>query len=399
MKNFDYMKKSTMIILSLLIALICCCSCKENLELENGVKYDKLSWTKDTEEYTLDSVTYSYKKSSDGKYCWITRIKLVDNNKLGELVFPNDIEGAILLRIGFDVKDATQDKTDVMYNVFGTPLYDDDFEYPKEFSSIETVILPDSVQNIEDGAFTGLYSLKKINCPKELVRIGNGAFNLCSGLQEFAINSKVTEIGDGAFAECTRLEKLPVSPNNKKYYEQGGLIIDKEKKQAIMAISGKKEIILPSNIELFSKRCFDDSSVNKISLESGDNRFIKKDDYIYKKSDKALLIGIVNGEKAILPEGIEEVNEASKFIGKDLKVVEFPKSIRCLRGAWLDSFDGEDCTYVFKSKQPPKIVEPSKNVSSVPIGSKIFVPEQSLKEYKKWFKINGGEMSRIEKIS
>ena len=38
MKNFDYMKKSTMIILSLLIALICCCSCKENLELENLCK-------------------------------------------------------------------------------------------------------------------------------------------------------------------------------------------------------------------------------------------------------------------------------------------------------------------------------------------------------------------------
>ena len=112
----------------------------------------------------------------------------------------------------------------------------------------------------------------------------------------------------------------------------------------------------------------------------------------------SLDFGVVQGNPYILMEYCPQ-GDLSKFIGKDLKVVEFPKSIRCLRGAWLDSFDGEDCTYVFKSKQPPKIVEPSKNVSSVPIGSKIFVPEQSLKEYKKWFKINGGEMSRIEKIS
>ena len=66
-----------------------------------------------------------------------------------------------------------------------------------------------------------------------------------------------------------------------------------------------------------------------------------------------------------------------------------PSSLKCLRGAWLDMGNMDDCVFEFKSTNPPKIAAPSKNTSMVPVGQKIYVPRQSIKLYKKWLKQNG----------
>ena len=122
--------------------------------------------------------------------------------------------------------------------------------------------------------------------------------------------------------------------------------------------------------------------------------FAKKGNYIYRKDKKALAVGVVNGNTAVIPEGIEELNQDSVLIGQNISKVTMPSSLKCLRGAWLDMVPVDECIFEFRSKKPPRLVTLSKDTSMVPVGQKIYVPRQSIKLYKKWMKQNG-EKSKI----
>ena len=318
-----------------------------------------------------------------------------DEYKEDTLEFPGEIDGSILIRIGFDLRDVIEQKPDITYSVFGSSLADD-FKYPKEFNKVQNIVIPDSVQSIEDGTFVGLYSLKKINSPKELRRIGGGAFNLCSSITEFVIGKHVSEIGVGAFENCEKLKQIHVSADNTMFYEQGGFIIDREQKQAIFAIPGKEEFVIPNDLKSFQRNCFATCKIKKIDVENKDSQFVKKGNYIYRKDNKALLLGIANGKTAVIPECIEELNQESILIGEKINKIEMSSNLKYLRGAWLDMARANDCTFVFNSKNPPRIVEPSEDTSKVPIGQIIYVPKQSFAKYEKWLKRNGGDLNLLK---
>ena len=82
-------------------------------------------------------------------------------------------------------------------------------------SSLETIVIPNSVTSIGDGAFYGCSSLETIEIPNSVTSIGNGAFRDCSSLETIEIPNSVTSIGEYAFADCNLIaitlhEKNPV---------------------------------------------------------------------------------------------------------------------------------------------------------------------------------------------
>lgn len=379
-----------MVLINLFVMMILLSACSTK-QKDNSSNKDmlELSWNTKTENHKENGLSYSFKKSSDGLYCWITKVEVLEKNQSDKLIFPKKIKDSVLLRIGFDKKGGVKQGSDTMQNVFGSSL-EDDFRYPTDFLSVQNIVIPDSVQSIEDGAFTGLYSLKRINCPKDLKHIGIGAFSECSGLNEFEIGEKVSEIGQGAFSNCKKLKKISVSEHNKNYYEQGGFIIDKSKKQAVFAIPGRDNFILSEDIKSFGKYCFDSCIIKRIDLKNEDGNLVQDGNYIYLKSNKSLLIGVVTDKKVVIPNGVEELNTNSILVGKSVTRIEMPSSLKRLRGEWMDMITSDKCTFVFNSKIPPSIVEPSKTTSMVPIGQKIIVPPNSISRYKKWVKKHGG---------
>ena len=385
-------KQSAFIMLLFSILIFACACSKKQTRIQSNanVNIEKLTWNDNVEKYEMDTIKYLYKKSSDGKYVRITKVEVSDKHTSNQLKFPEKINESILVCVGFDSDNRGENTSDVVYNVFGDSIMDgDDFQYSKTVNKIHSVVLPDSVCSIEDNAFAGLYSLEKINCPKELKKIGAGAFELCSGLTEFDIEKNVSEIGLGAFGNCEKLSKIHVSADNDKYCEQGGLVIDKKQKQAVFAIPGRERIMILNGFESFRKGCFATCRVKEIDLKSDNVVFAKKGNYIYRKDKKALAVGVVNGNTAVIPEGIEELNQDSVLIGQNISKVTMPSSLKCLRGAWIDMGDLDDCVFEFKSANPPKIAAPSKDTSMVPVGQKIYVPRKSIKLYKKWLKQNG----------
>ena len=78
-------------------------------------------------------------------------------------------------------------------------------------SRLESVRLPDTVQRIEEGAFSG-YAGEEFVCPESLTFIGAKAFFKANALKNFTFSSGVLSIGNEAFSGNTELEEIAL-PN------------------------------------------------------------------------------------------------------------------------------------------------------------------------------------------
>lgn len=83
-------------------------------------------------------------------------------------------------------------------------------------SAFSTVQIPDSVERIGDGAFTGCGNLTEIQFPSALTSIGNSAFSGCLSLTEVRIPDSVTELGDSIFYNCQNLKKAVLPSQTEK---------------------------------------------------------------------------------------------------------------------------------------------------------------------------------------
>ena len=117
-------------------------------------------------------------------------------------------------------------KIDIRSNV--TSIANKAFSKQNGYSSIKTLIIPDSVISSEGsicyqsstlthveignglssvpwGAFEWCSSLKSVTFPKNLKSIGGNAFSECLNIPEITIPATVTNIGSNAFHDCVSL--------------------------------------------------------------------------------------------------------------------------------------------------------------------------------------------------
>jgi len=72
------------------------------------------------------------------------------------------------------------------------------------------LVIPDTITEIKDYAFSNCTSLKSINIPSSVTSIGYRAFYDCTGLTSVTIPSSVTSIGDCAFLWCVNLTSVTI---------------------------------------------------------------------------------------------------------------------------------------------------------------------------------------------
>ena len=73
--------------------------------------------------------------------------------------------------------------------------------------------IPDNVTMIERWAFSGCTNLQSIVIPNSVTEIRYRAFSGCTSLQSIEIHNSVTEIGANAFSGCTSLQSI-IIPNS-----------------------------------------------------------------------------------------------------------------------------------------------------------------------------------------
>ncbi|MBO4538703.1 MAG: leucine-rich repeat protein, partial [Clostridia bacterium] len=82
-------------------------------------------------------------------------------------------------------------------------------------SQIATVILPDTVLRIEEGAFSG-FAGESFVCPADLSYIGTKAFYKANALKSFVFSDRLTEIGSEAFFGNTELTAIALPDSVEK---------------------------------------------------------------------------------------------------------------------------------------------------------------------------------------
>lgn len=206
--------------------------------------------------------------------------------QLNELKFPINLE-----YIGFNAFSGTKlqnfkiPKSVSIITRFGIDNYaldssqyltqDGDFLYSQDKRILfiyngtsQSVIIPDSVQFIQDYCFYKNENIKSVEFPDNLQRIGKNSFASCRNLERITIPATVTHIFENAFSGCIKLETCNF--DSASQLESIGSYVFKDTKVS--------NLRLPKSIKNFSRL----GSQNFI-FETPSEYLIEKDGMIYSK--------------------------------------------------------------------------------------------------------------------
>ena len=104
---------------------------------------------------------------------------------------------------------------------------------------LDNVILPEGLQKIGESAFSYCESLTNINIPESVTDIGEAAFEGSIALTNIIIPENVKSIGLYAFNGCTSLLSIDVDKNNAYYLSKDGVLFDKDQTVLMQYPCGK----------------------------------------------------------------------------------------------------------------------------------------------------------------
>lgn len=124
-------------------------------------------------------------------------------------------------------------------------------------TAVKSLILPNSLSSIEQGAFKYCTNLEgKIVIPGNVERIGNDAFTGCKNISEIVLQGGIKEIGYGAFSYCENISEL-IIPNTVVSIEG----------TAFYSCKSIKDVKIPNGIKNIGRSAFCDcESISKITI-------------------------------------------------------------------------------------------------------------------------------------
>ncbi len=147
-------------------------------------------------------------------------------------------------------------------------------------SSLASVVLPDGITEIGDGAFwhcTKLYSVNisstvrsignkafwqcssliSVNLPEGVTSLGDYAFNNCHALESIAFPSSLTSIGRYVFFYCQSLKNIDVALSNTAFTTFDGVLFTKDMKTIVCYPNAHaEEYTLPSHTSQIGNGAF-----------------------------------------------------------------------------------------------------------------------------------------------
>lgn len=221
---------------------------------------------------------------------------------------------------------------------------------------LNTVKLPDSISSIENNTFDGCHYLSNIKLPSTLKEIKQYAFHKCESLRKIDLPSSLRTIDFAAFSNCKSLSKVNLP---------SGLI---NLGNAAFSYTGLTEIYIPPAIKSIGKETFWYTDFKKLTIP----------DNVESISDKAFYSPSL--ESVMLPESIRFIGEAFR---SDSPVFNIYLKSKVPPTISKDSFDRSYTTYRNRFIGGRiDVIEHDKSI-------RIYVPKESVMEYKKAWKQYG----------
>ena len=204
-------------------------------------------------------------------------------------------------------------------------------------SALEHIVLPSTLQVIEEGTFFQCANLRSIRLPDRLEEIGFLAFG-GTGLEEVAFPRSVRKVGQSAFCKCRRLRRAVLNEGlqtlgadeYQNFFERSYGVFQESALEnvelpstlrrigysAFEGCAGLKSVALPDGLEHIGKRCFQKSALESVRLPPA-LRVV--DENTFRECRRLRSVE--------LPEGLERICIAA-FYECGLESVSFPASLR-----------------------------------------------------------------------
>lgn len=164
---------------------------------------------------------------------------------------------------------------------------------------VRTVIIPDGVRKIGNGAFKGMSNLETVTFrnTKETIEFGTDVFAYCSNLQSITLPGSPTEISAGMFKDCVSLANMPSPSSLRKigaaafsgcsnmYFATLPNDITEIGEMAFFGTKGGSLLLLPSAIEKIGDGAFANvTDTIRFILNDANKKYMVEDGVLYNKS-------------------------------------------------------------------------------------------------------------------
>lgn len=263
--------------------------------------------------------------------------------------------------------------------------------------SLVRVTMPDSIDTMMGDAFRDCISLKNIHLSNAITKIVNSTFKGCIGLTELNIPDGVTELKQGTFKESpitrlhigrslptldtrlffrgdydrytgrqesTREISVTVDRDNNYLKAEDSVILSKDGKRIIAAMTGLDEYHVPEGVEVINAYAFADlcfltdvtfpdslTAIEEGAFSNTGLRNVNIGENIKSIGEKAFC-NSRNLSSVIFHDGLEEIGDEA-FAGCPIMAVFLPASVRTLGNGCFDSLNGRQ--YFYDQKQVFKI--------------------------------------------
>lgn len=266
--------------------------------------------SENTFKYTVDNIIYELNKNT--KTASVVKVK---NYNAKKIIIPEKINGYTV--------------TKIEKQAFGEAKY----------KKWKVIILPDTIIELKEKAFSMCQNLIYIKLPKNLKKIDNSCFQYCYKLTSIKLPDSVNYIGEGAFYNCILLKNVNIPKslttlNSELFYHCISL----------------KDLNVHKKITVIEPKVFERCSANLFLQHT----IVDKDNPIYKKQGNC----IVNKK-----DGLKVVEFAIKNDSYDQKVAFAKKLYKTMqkflkenKKSDVDGFDDVCIEYLKQYCKPQKLL-------------------------------------------
>ena len=177
-------------------------------------------------------------------------------------------------------------------------------------SAIEEVILPDSIEKIEN-AFWNCPNLKKLNLPKNLVELGSTAFKDCPKLQRAEIPAGLKKVGEEAFSNC------PSFADESGFVIVGGILFG--------YYGTAEKVIVPGGVKTIAPFAFKEAAkIKEVVLPTS----LKKIGYMAFKNCSGM-------ERINIPQSLSSILDGAFSGCENLKEVSISSRVKMIDGGFF----------------------------------------------------------------